>query len=592
MKKKSSVFIVFVLLLLMSCVQQKENSNCDTYSEPELPVNVVSDWEALPSGLQASVGSINERYVKHEIPKLTQSSEWKGVAWRGERVSAQLVVWSKDSVEQIRGEISDFNSSGGNKIKSDNVNLHFVRYVITDEFGDGCTADRSPATYATLLSADVLDNVECMNILPQTCRPIWVTIDVPADAVPGIYTSSLQLFADGNENQTFTFELEVLPQTLPPATEWAFHLDLWQNPYSVARVAGVEPWSKKHWAALKPMMKMLADAGQKVITATLNKRPWNGQTEDAFDSMIAWTKKTDGTWTYDFTVFDNWVQFMMDLGISRQINCYSMVPWGNFLFYLDEAIGKEVRVAAAPGTKEYAELWTPFLKEFVKHLDEKGWREITCIAMDERAPEEMTAMLKLLGETAPGIGVALADNHKSYKLYPDQLTDLCVAHGAVVDEEDRIYRAEKGYVTTWYVCCADEFPNVFTFSEPAEGAFIGWYTIAADFDGFLRWAYNSWVKEPLLDSRFGTWPAGDTYIVYPDGRSSIRFERLREGIQDAEKIRILREQLQNDSSEEALEKLNLLNQTVAKFNVLKNPGNLSDMLQDGKKVLYDLSKDI
>jgi hypothetical protein len=51
------------------------------------------------------------------------------------------------------------------------------------------------------------------------------------------------------------------------------------------------------------------------------------------------------------------------------------------------------------------------------------------------------------------------------------------------------------------------------------------------------------VKDPLRDSRFRTWPAGDTYIVYPGPRTSIRFERLIEGIQDYEKIRILKDEL-------------------------------------------------
>ncbi|WP_286834056.1 DUF4091 domain-containing protein, partial [Proteiniphilum sp. UBA5280] len=200
-------------------------------------------------------------------------------------------------------------------------------------------------------------------------------------------------------------------------------------------------------------------------------------------------------------------------------------------------------------------------------------------------PVEMKAMLKLLEEAAPGMGVALADNHKSYKEYPDQLTDLCVAHGAEVDLEDRIYRAEKGYVTTWYVCCSDVFPNVFTFSDPAEGAFIGWYTMAAGFDGFLRWAYNSWVKEPLIDSRFRTWPAGDTYVVYPDGRSSIRFERLREGIQDAEKIRILRKNLQNEP-----EKLKQLEEMLRRFNIIERPEDLNNLMRDGKELLENLSR--
>ncbi len=582
---KPYFFISLFFLLAISCSQTSQTPvTCQTYDEAFLPVTVTTDWSAVPKGLQASAGSIDERYVKHEVPAVNKNLELQGEAWRGERISAQLVLWSRDSIEQVRCEISDFKSPEGDVISSNAAQARFVRYVITDEFAGGC-GHRKPEDFVSSLSADVLDDVSCFNISPNTARPVWLTVDVPSDAAPGVYVSDVQLFVGKKKQQRFKFTLEVLPQTIPLPADWKFHLDLWQNPYAVARVAGVEPWTEEHWQALKPVMKMLADAGQKVITTTLNKRPWNGQTEDAFGTMIEWKKNADGTWSYDYTVFDNWVRFMMDLGIKNQINCYSMVPWGNIFFYFDEKTGEEIKVSATPGSKEYAGLWVPFLKDFVKHLDEKGWREITRIAMDERNPVEMKAMLKLLEDTAPGMGVALADNHKSYKEYPDQLTDLCVAHGATVDPEDKEYRRAHKYITTWYVCCADVFPNVFTFSAPAEGAFIGWYTMGADFDGFLRWAYNSWVKEPLLDSRFRTWPAGDTYIVYPDGRSSIRFERLREGIQDTEKIRILREKLQNNDA-----KLEELNKMVSGFDVVKNPGNIEEMLQNGKKMLNDLAK--
>lgn len=581
---KRCFYFAFVFLLSLGCSKSPQNPVvCQTYDEASLPVTVVSDWNKIPKGLQASVGSIDERYLKHEIPEV-YGSEWHGEAWRGERISVQLILWSKDSIDQVRCEVSDFKSSDGAIIASDAIKTRFVRYVITDEFAGGC-GHRKPEDFASSLSADVLDNISCFNISPNSVLPVWLSIDVPSDAAPGIYSSAVQIFTGKKKQQKIKLSFEVLPQILPHPSEWKFHLDLWQNPYAVARIAGVDPWSDAHWQALKPVMQMLADAGQKVITATLNKRPWNGQTEDAFDSMIGWTKKVDGTWNYDYTVFDNWVQFMMNLGIKNQINCYSMVPWGNILYYFDEKESREIKVSAEPTTKKYAELWVPFLKDFVKHLDEKGWRSITRIAMDERNPSEMKAMLKLLADTAPGMGVALADNHKSYKEYPDQLTDLCVAHGATVDLEDKEYRRKHDYITTWYVCCADKFPNVFSFSAPAEGAFIGWYTMGADFDGFLRWAYNSWVKEPLLDSRFRTWPAGDTYIIYPDGRSSIRFERLREGIQDAEKIRILREKFQNDES-----KLEELNSMISRFDIVKNPGNIEEMLYEGKKLLNELTK--
>ena len=155
--------------------------------------------------------------------------------------------------------------------------------------------------------------------------------------------------------------------------------------------------------------------------------------------------------------------------------------------------------------------------------------------MDERKPSEMQAMLKLLAEAAPGMGVALADNHKSYKLYPDQLMDLCVAHGALIEPDDLKYRKSMGYVSTWYVCCGHEFPNVFTFSSPAEGAFIGWYTKAADFDGFLRWAYNSWLKEPLTDSVFAPGLPEIHILCTPAVEVQFVLKRLKEGIQDAER---------------------------------------------------------
>ncbi|MET0945833.1 MAG: glycoside hydrolase domain-containing protein, partial [Flavobacterium sp.] len=446
---------------------------------------------------------------------------------------------------------------------------------------------RKPENFASSLVADPLEPVTSYVIRANETRPLWVTIDVPSDAKAGLYKSFITLNVQGQGVRKFDVVLNVIDKVLPPASDWKFHLDLWQNPYAVARFHNVQPWSQAHWDLLKPLMKTLADAGQKVITVSLNKRPWGGQTFDQYEAMIDWKKNQDGTWSYDFTIFDNWVQFMMDLGIKDQISCYSMVPWGNELYYFDEAENKEVKITAPPGTKQYEDFWIPFLSKFKKHLKEKGWNKITRMAMDERGPDEMKAMFKLLNKFAPELGASFADNHKSYKLYPNELKDMSVAFGHPVDEKDLETRKQNGYISTYYVCCSDLFPNVFTFSPPAEGVFIGWYSIAANFDGFLRWAYNSWVENPLQDSRFKAWPAGDTYIVYPDNRSSIRFETLREGIQDAEKIRILREDFKD---KKFAEKLNFLNEIVNKFYVVQKPQDIEGMLEQAKSELNTLAK--
>ena len=81
------------------------------------------------------------------------------------------------------------------------------------------------------------------------------------------------------------------------------------------------------------------------------------------------------------------------------------------------------------------------------------------------------------------------------------------------------------------------------------------HAVQAGFDGFLRWAYNNWGEDPLHDTRYRMWGAGDAFLIYPGFRSSVRFERLVEGIQDAEKIRILREEYKTNGNHKAVAEL-------------------------------------
>ena len=145
----------------------------------------------------------------------------------------------------------------------------------------------------------------------------------------------MDIKAKGTKTLTLPISLEVIDRTLPEPSAWSFHLDLWQNPYSVARYHGVEPWSDDHFRHLESVMKMLAAAYQKVATATIMDRPWNGQTEDAFGSMVEKTKLEDGSWSYDFSIFDKWADFMERMGVCSQINCYTMIPWKMTFDYID-----------------------------------------------------------------------------------------------------------------------------------------------------------------------------------------------------------------------------------------------------------------
>ena len=313
---------------------------------------------------------------------------------------------------------------------------------------------------------------------------------------------------------------------------------------------------------MRPLMKMLANAGQKIITATLTHKPWNGQTEDYFDTMVTWIKRADGTWTFDYTIFDRWVEFMMSVGIDKQINCYSMVPWKLSFQYYDQATNSLKFVKTAPGEQAYEEMWVAMLASFAKHLKEKGWFDICTIAMDERPMDVMQKTLKVIRKADPDFKVSLAGNYHA-EIEPD-LYDYCIVIGQNYPEDARLRRKADNKRTTYYTCCTEAHPNTFTFSDPAEAAWMSFYSSKKHLDGYLRWAYNSWPLEPLLDSRFRTWAAGDTYLVYPGARSCIRFERLIEGVQAHEKINILRQEFEKNGNKAGLKKIEKM---LAPFNL-------------------------
>ena len=441
---------------------------------------------------------------------------------------------------------------------ADIAKARFVRYTIADQGGYDCRCDRGPK-HKAFLAPDMIDTLNVFNMEPHSVRPVWVTVDIPSDAKPGRYSSAIVVTAKGVGKTILPLEVEVIDQTLPEYTQWSYHLDLWQHPSAVARALNLEMWSDEHFEALKQQMKLLAEAGQKVITTTLNRDPWGSQTFDDYEDMIIWTKDKKGNWSFDYTVFDRYVEMMMELGIKKQINCYSMLPWNNRLnWYENNELFKVSSIN--PKSERYEEMWSAFLQDFVKHLKEKGWLEITNIATDERSPEEMEIVVNLIKKYAPELGFAMADNKASFRRIPN-VRDCCVAQrqGFLTREEINERRA-KGYVTTFYVCCSTYFPNSFTYSQPWESELLSWHAISKDYDGQLRWAYNSWPARPEYDSRFRTMASGDTYQVYPYARTSMRFERLRDGIEAYEKIKILRKKYSDRSDvlaplEKKLEKM-------------------------------------
>jgi hypothetical protein len=571
---------LFLFFMFVACLPIWANDREFELQDPNpAPVEAWQNVKTVTFGW----GTIDKRYQRNEVPVL--SSKIQLNCWRGERVNAQAVLLAPQAIRRLSVKVSDLKC-GKKVIPASTVNRYFVCYALADAFrnksGKVDQVHINHANFDSSLVADRLSPLPEMSIPAQTLRPIWLDIRIPQDAAAGKYTAELTADCDGKK-YTIPFVVEVNKHVLPAPKDWSFHLDLWQNPYAVARYYNVPLWSEAHFNHMRPIMKLLADAGQKVITTSIIQHPWNGQTEDPFESMIGKTKKLNGQWEYNYTVFDKWVEFMMGVGINQQIDCYTIVPWHLSFEYFDETVNCTRVLKLKPGTQEYADFLLPFLKDFAAHLKQKGWFDKTCIAMDERPMEMLRAAWDVVYKADPNYRIEGAADY--YPEVEPKMYDLSVTYQhKLLSEEVLRVRKESGKKVTFYTCCGPERPNTFTFSPPAESAVMGWHAMAAGYDGYLRWAYNSWVKAPNQDGRFRTWASGDCFLAYPGG-SCIRMERLVQGIQDFEKIKILRTELKGA-------KLELLNKTVEMFrpNVFPAENNAAEMINKAEAVLYKLSK--
>ena len=403
----------------------------------------------------------------------------------------------------------------------------------------GKAPDGIKVRFGVLKSVKYAPTVESLQRLEVYDRVKWnsdddgprvVEVSVPADAKPGVYSCGMM-------------NIRVVDRVLPPAKEWKYFLDLWQHPWAVSRYHDVKPFSKKHYAKMRPVYELLASAGQKTITTTILPEAWDHQCYDAYGTMIGRVKREDGTWQFDYSVFDEYVEFCRGCGLGPAICCYTLCPWG-YVVRWQNAKGETESCVAKPGTKEFEDYWGVFLQAFATHLKQKGWFEQTYISMDERSIEDVKLIGEFVQKHAPGLRISMAGNQLPSQ-YGVTIDDFCMILSDKINADylkETAERRAKGMVTTYYVCCWPLYPNTFMSSGPGEAFWLGAYPAMIGLDGFLRWAWNSWPKDPRKDATYWAWTAGDTFLCYPDGEPSWRFMELRNGIAAAEKVRLLKEQ--------------------------------------------------
>ena len=83
----------------------------------------------LAQELNGSFESKFKRYQKNENFSGTTSLKWNTVAWKGDRIHKQLLLWSDTNIDGLSYSISDLVNGEG-QIEASNIKLRFGQSLI------------------------------------------------------------------------------------------------------------------------------------------------------------------------------------------------------------------------------------------------------------------------------------------------------------------------------------------------------------------------------------------------------------------------------------------------------------------------------
>src|SRR6266487_1628131 len=78
----------------------------DPHYQPEYTFDVSvapGAWAKEKAGLHVAFGSEDKLYFRTEVPGIkNETTLWEATGWKGERLNTQIVVWSPDTLQQVR----------------------------------------------------------------------------------------------------------------------------------------------------------------------------------------------------------------------------------------------------------------------------------------------------------------------------------------------------------------------------------------------------------------------------------------------------------------------------------------------------------
>lgn len=507
--------------------------------------------------------------------------------------SGQVVISSRETINRLEAVCSDFRASESSAlIPRDRV---LVRYPVLP--------GRLPRLFRSMESDPYYDPLSVDPPRQATIQPVWVTVRIPERTPAGAYTASLTINA-GNQTHVVPVSLTVCDWAAPAPSNFAAHVSLIQSPDSVALKYGVPLWSDAHFRLMRKSFELLAELGNKTIVLPLVSQTHLGNEQ----SMVRWIRQADQSLKPDFSVLDQYLDLCREHVSNPAVIC--LYVWEPFMgsdrhagFNYDSMINLEFRSNSIPvtlwdpqkaeatlldapsySTPEGRNFWQPVLEGVRARINSRGWqdRKIMLGLIADRWPT--TQVIDFFKEIAPYAAWAMHCHPVgNTNIYDASIQHTASALPVPIDVLDKTPLHERHHAHGWKAPWEKTiFPRgplsklkrpylTSVYADPAAFRNVVESALMAGYRGIARLGLDFWDlpdtisntgRDPFrrgfnVAARFPISNWGSLSLsacvhhlaaAGPDGAiPTVRFEMLREGLQEAE-ARIFIEKILTDET--------------------------------------------
>ncbi len=471
-------------------------------------------------------------------------------AARNEYEPVQLILTPAQPLHDCRITVSDLAGPGGASLSSSDIELRQVAYVNiqqpTDDLGrPGLWPDPLPPLRGPV-SLDANRN-----------HPFWITVYVPPGMPAGDYRGEVTITAREAAARV-PIRVHVWGFTLPAETHvrsgFGLSRSMIRRYHNLDTDEEVEKVRALYLESFARHRVSPYSFGRG-IKVTWNKTP-DGKVEPKLDFSGF---DQDARRAFDRWHFNSFVLDLAGLGGGT----YQSRHLGEIAGYQQ-------------GTPEYEAAFTKYVRALQDHLAQRGWLDKAYVYwFDEPGRKDfdfVRAGMELIHRAGPRI-TRMLTTHPTSELYGD--VDLWCLPTYTLEPQVVKERQAAGEEVWWYLCTSPKAPYFTLFIDHygTEMRVWLWETWKYGLQGILVWQTVWWTASPAYrnslqnpwedpmswrDGRPGGWGNGDGRFFYPPNRHpgvdktkylegpipSIRWELLRDGIEDYEYLWLLRSKIQ------------------------------------------------